>query len=224
MDARWKEFLESKRAAKNSVDGGFVKHVGLNDVAKVINEEISTDRASLLCLLRDGRLMSVEAAKKDVWSCEVRVHPFEVERDAPAKAFKGSLDELWKRNVKAWRSRDMSITAKACKADCGFVYFVQVQNDDAYVKIGYSRDVIQRWNHGLITDSPYVHQILGSCVALPSHERLLHEVFKSVQIHREWFAPCDELLRVAEFLDGRSLTTYRSFKPIFDAWQTSKGR
>lgn len=218
MNIFWKELLIHKRIAKNNLNV-FVKHVGINDITRVINEEISVDKASMLGLLRDGRLISIEAVKNDVWGCNIRIHQFEDEHNFVSKTFDGSLDKLWKGFVKAWRSRDMSITEKNCKLQCGFVYFIQVQNGDSYVKIGYSKNIVQRWNHGLITDSPYIYQILGSCVALPAHEKLLHNIFMSVRIRKEWFAPCDELLEVANFLDGRSLATYRSLKSNFDTWQ-----
>lgn len=84
----------------------------------------------------------------------------------------------------------------------GYVYFVQLCNNDQLVKIGFSRNIINRWGNCKPTDNPYNVRILATCQASRIHEILLHKEFKTHVFRGEWFLPSVEILQLAHDLNG----------------------
>ena len=75
------------------------------------------------------------------------------------------------------------------------VYFIQ--DEDGYIKIGYSENVDKRIA-GLQTSSRQKLTLLGAVRGDQSLEALYHRVFKSDRVRGEWFYPSQRLLRMIE--------------------------
>lgn len=85
----------------------------------------------------------------------------------------------------------------------GKVYFVQIVNKDAYIKVGFTKDVEQRWKS--VTDNPYELAVISTFRASMKHERKLHEILTKHNVRGEWFYPDPEVIAVAEHLNGVDL-------------------
>lgn len=79
------------------------------------------------------------------------------------------------------------------------VYFVQCQNPDRFVKIGYSTDFKPRFTD-LMTSCPYPIRTIGNHRGPKALETYLHYHFRFERVHGEWFSPTKELLYAAHAL------------------------
>ena len=85
----------------------------------------------------------------------------------------------------------------------GDIYFIQVENSDGYIKVGYSRDVKERICNGKLTDNPYPIKVLGVGKGNMSQEKQLHDYFKEYSIGGEWFIPTSTIIESANFVNGK---------------------
>lgn len=83
------------------------------------------------------------------------------------------------------------------------IYFIQAQDKQGLIKIGWSVDCESRLRI-LRIGSPVELRIAAIVPGTRKRERQLHEQFNHLRVHGEWFRPSPELLDVIEFC--RSLT------------------
>jgi hypothetical protein len=75
-----------------------------------------------------------------------------------------------------------------------FVYFIQAENSDGFIKIGFAKNPIKRL---LLfqTGNPYKLKLLGVISGVTEHYELeLHVRFQRFRVRGEWFRPDSELL------------------------------
>ena len=75
----------------------------------------------------------------------------------------------------------------------GFVYFVQCGGSEGRIKIGKAGDVAVRLAE-LATASPATLNLLATMGGGRKAEREMHERFRHLRRHREWFDPSPDLL------------------------------
>ena len=79
------------------------------------------------------------------------------------------------------------------------IYFIRVDNQDGYIKIGYSDDrLVKNRISKFQTASPYNIVIVGIMEGGRKEERALHKLFVSDCIIGEWHRPSNKLLKYVE--------------------------
>lgn len=122
----------------------------------------------------------------------------------------GSARPTWRvaqENFDAWRLRRPGVKSAAVAIESAHkraasgeaVYFIQGEGADALVKIGYSRDVDQRFAE-LQKYCPVKLTLLVAVRGDLFLEKWFHERFSAHRAHGEWFRPVPELLEMVEFL------------------------
>lgn len=91
------------------------------------------------------------------------------------------------------------------KRGASWVYFVQCQDDNGYIKIGYTRDLARRLVD-IQMGCPYEIVLLAEIrTSEPSlFEATLHERFGQLSVRGEWFRPAPDLLEMINSLPSRS--------------------
>lgn len=78
-----------------------------------------------------------------------------------------------------------------------FVYFIRPVGMDGPIKIGCAMDLDRRFNE-LEASSPYPLEVAAVVDGGIGLERKLHEYFRAIRSHREWFYPASDLLALVE--------------------------
>ena len=182
-------------------------YLRFDEVVKVYNETIREDTASLLCLMADGRLVSVTAHRHyDAWKAKAECSNLNAWVGVTATFEDVELDF----NVLPCLLREATRTSDdRVKGQCvpkHFVYVVQIDSPDRLVKIGYTRNFVARWGNGSLTDNPYNLKVLTVCRGFKSHEQALHKFFSPLRRRGEWYHPGSSLLKFAEIMRGLDLT------------------
>lgn len=74
----------------------------------------------------------------------------------------------------------------------GFIYFVQMLNEDGFIKIGFSNNVKKRIG-SLQVGMPYELEVVVILDAYSEIEGIVHDFFIERWIRGEWFAPCRDM-------------------------------
>lgn len=85
----------------------------------------------------------------------------------------------------------------------GFVYFIQLVDQNQNIKIGYTNNIEERIKT-LQISSPYEIRLLGFMKGNISLEKSIQKMFANIKILGEWFHPSKELI---EFIN-KSATSY----------------
>jgi hypothetical protein len=81
----------------------------------------------------------------------------------------------------------------------GMVYFVRCQNEDGYIKIGFTAGKVEARLYSMQADNPYPLELLGTMVASDTElEREVQANFAHLCVRGEWHKPTPELLEFAE--------------------------
>ena len=88
----------------------------------------------------------------------------------------------------------------------GIIYFVQIRNDDAFVKIGYTKSLRDRLVGGFFTDNPYAIDVVATCSGCQWEELELHRHLSGSRIRGEWYMPTKEVLGTAVAVNGGTIT------------------
>ena len=90
------------------------------------------------------------------------------------------------------------------------IYFIQCEDSNNYIKIGWTKNHPVRRLKNLQVGCPYPLKIIGLMECDPTVERSLHTVFEQYKIINEWFSSAPELL---EFIEDNtlSLAEYRLY-------------
>lgn len=92
----------------------------------------------------------------------------------------------------------------------GFVYFMQIENLDGYIKIGFSTNIFGRQS-AIQTCCPYSLNVLA---LLPNEtvttEHTIHAMLSSSRLSGEWFKPTPEVLECIEYVK------HGKFKDLID--------
>ena len=88
-----------------------------------------------------------------------------------------------------------------------YVYFIQA---GPYIKVGTAKDVLSRLDQ-LKAGSPFPLTLLGAIPGNRRREIQIHERFKHLRTHGEWFLSCDEINDyIHEVLQAEGATIGRS--------------
>lgn len=80
----------------------------------------------------------------------------------------------------------------------GCIYFMQMQNADGYVKIGFSENVAKRLS-SIQVGSPYKIEVIALLAnESQTMEGIIHTILVNSWIKGEWFRPTEEVLECIE--------------------------
>lgn len=81
--------------------------------------------------------------------------------------------------------------AKKKPGSLGTIYFAQIRNADAFVKIGHTRNVQDRIPDGFFTDNPYPIDFLATPLGFRWEEFEIHRLLMKTGCHvrGEWYKP-----------------------------------
>jgi T5orf172 domain len=84
----------------------------------------------------------------------------------------------------------------------GSIYFIQLQNEDAYIKIGFTRNLSKRLRFGAnyLTDNPYPLKVLVTVDGSMTQELALHRKLKAHNIMGEWYYPTKDIFACIEII------------------------
>ncbi len=91
------------------------------------------------------------------------------------------------------------------KRSRGTIYFVQIQNTDGFVKIGYTGSTEKRFPNNFFTDCPYPLSVLSLTSGFVSEEKELHRRLKEGSgLRGEWYYPTTDVMTFASMakVDG----------------------
>ena len=78
------------------------------------------------------------------------------------------------------------------------VYFIQCNDDNKYIKIGWTAGKLSSRFKAMQTGCPYPLKILGILDCRSGIEHALHHLFREHKVFREWYVPADKILKFIE--------------------------
>ena len=213
LDDSWDETLENLRVPFYYPNGtshsGKVKTVKITrgDILEVIKSEtIHKESRDLSCKLLDGRLLYVHCTWGYKWKAEHaygwKTTGFCLEPPESETPHDVIDDNTLSNESLVVAIRNLHHFDKSPR---GVIYFIQMNNDDRLIKIGFTKHIHQRWYGLKTTDNPYTLTILGQCVGNIAGERMIHRLLKSSHFRGEWFHPTDRTLDLIRRLRGQNL-------------------
>jgi hypothetical protein len=191
LGARWKN--------KEGSDSWRAPVVRIEDVWNVLSKSEEHDSRRMVCSLRGDRILEISAKfTNGRWKADLVCSRMLFESESPKFLPARAVDE-----EKAFV--DLNSLSRDDKTDRGLVYFARINNDDQLVKIGFTRNLSKRWSKGRITDCPYTISVFASFAGWQAHEKILHRILKKSHFRGEWFLPSEDVLKIAELLNGKKL-------------------
>jgi hypothetical protein len=155
------------------------------------------------------------ALNEIIWDLPERPAPKPRKRNSPEKRLarlRGTLIAVWyesgvrkrkslgTKDVEEGRRRLASLKYKPRQTAKGdFIYFIQIDNADGFIKIGYANNLGIRISN-IKVSCPYPVKILAVMEGKPKTEDKIHEILAAHCIKGEWYRPHDDVTAFIEII------------------------